>query len=166
MFMVNLCGQFNIESQVKKSLNITDKNNFIFLIVFNRSWILFNKIIKEPSINTLNLHGKNYYDYIREKTNMPYLGIYVERGYVNKSEKRLAIKHLINKSIPSNKIFIKEDVEEKLKDLESQLKKELVKKEKTFELQKEQLKQEFDLKIIKMGKITLIFFLILIFFLK
>ena len=95
---------------------------------------------------------------------MPYLGIYVERGYVNKSEKRLAIKHLINKSIPSNKIFIKEDVEEKLKDLESQLKKELVKKEKTFELQKEQLKQEFDLKIIKMGKITLIFFLILIFF--
>ena len=97
---------------------------------------------------------------------MPYLGIYVERGYVNKSEKRLVIKHLISKSIPSNKIFIKEDVEEKLKDLESQLKKELVKKEKTFELQKEQLKQEFDLKIIKMGKITLIFFLILIFFLK
>ena len=78
---------------------------------------------------------------------MKYFGVYIERGYVNSSDKNLAIKYLIKKCIPTKKVFLKEDLLDFKKDIQKLKKLMDEKLKKEFKKFKMNLKRQFKLEM-------------------
>lgn len=134
--IINLCLKHNINCKTLESLGITNNYKAIFLLICNGNWILFEKEKKKD----LNLYGKNIYKFINKHTNLIYLGVYIERGYIDSAEKRLTINHLINKTLLHESKVYKDDIKKMEKKIEEKIEKKFEKKLELLKIQMEEFK--------------------------